>query len=52
MLEEKILNGYNTLALVEVSPKARQADCRIANYLDSQDYEATRVFPIAEEIYA
>ena len=52
MLEEKILNGCNTLALGDTSPKARQVDCRIANYLDSQDYEATRVFPIAEEIYA
>ena len=52
MLEGKILNGYNTIALAEVSTKARQANCAIANYLDSQGYEASRVFPIAGETYA
>ncbi len=50
MMEEKILNEYNSIALVGVSPNPRQASCRVASYLDSHGYEVIPVNPHAQEI--
>ena len=48
--EEKILNEYNTVALVGVSPNPKQASCRVASYLDKHGYEVIPVNPHAREI--
>jgi len=50
MIEEKILNEYNSIALVGVSPNPRQASCRVASYLDSHGYRVIPVNPYAQEI--
>lgn len=50
MIEEKILNEYKSIALVGVSPNARQASCRVASYLDSHGYRVIPVNPHAQEI--
>lgn len=50
MIEEKILNEYNSIALVGVSPNPRQASCKVASYLDSHGYRVIPVNPHAQEI--
>ena len=50
MIEEKILNEYNSIALVGASPNPRQASCRVASYLDSHGYRVIPVNPYAQEI--
>jgi len=50
MLEERILNEYNTVALVGVSPNPKQASCKVASYLDKHGYKVIPVNPNAREI--